>query len=319
MKFSVLLPLLALLPAFILALLTLLAGIQPKFLPDAYIVRTLYKAQPPSNTNTTARLLERDAGPIQVTSVMAPPTLPTHRAVVRDTPAKEGPKFALACSNVTGNFKNEPNSNLSGICTATELPPAPEDNNQTEKTPNRDQPAETNKHQSGYSYSLHLLTSCERKATPKTANCTKPWDFQNYFKKPWEITGQTSAQEHRGPKDLRRRDEEADRMKFEGESARLGKELAKMRPSFARVHVVACVFLGLSLLCTAISFFILPALGQWISIGNLALATLATIFLVTSSISTAALAHKVGRFVKQHTLAKRFYRVESGSMLQSLA
>lgn len=39
MKFSVAAPLVALLTAFILALLALLAGIQPHFMPDAYIGR----------------------------------------------------------------------------------------------------------------------------------------------------------------------------------------------------------------------------------------------------------------------------------------
>ncbi|KKY38615.1 hypothetical protein UCDDA912_g01452 [Diaporthe ampelina] len=49
MKFTVAVPLVALLTALILALLTLLAGIKPAFMPGAYIVRIL--DQDPSNAD----------------------------------------------------------------------------------------------------------------------------------------------------------------------------------------------------------------------------------------------------------------------------
>lgn len=48
------------------------------------------------------------------------------------------------------------------------------------------------------------------------------------------------------------------------------------------VHLTGCVPRRPLVICTAISFFILPTLEHRISVGNLALATLAIIFLLTS-------------------------------------
>lgn len=52
--------------------------------------------------------------------------------------------------------------------------------------------------------------------------------------------------------------------------------------AFSKVHLTACVLVGLWFICTASSFFILPTLEHRISVGSLALAKLSSIFLLTS-------------------------------------
>lgn len=170
-------------------------------------------------------------------------------------------------------------------------------------------------------YSLYFLTNCQWGLANKTERCTKPWDFVNY-------TIASDAPEEDSPEERHfswsspfrlKRDannfagsEHVDRHQARKQKVR------KNRHGFAIVHLTGCVLVGLSFLCTAISFFILPALGQWISVGNLALAALATIFLLTSSIFTAVLAKQTTEFFAKDKSASILYTAQSGGRLPAL-
>lgn len=179
-------------------------------------------------------------------------------------------------------------------------------------------PSDTDKEESGFNpYSLHFLTNCQWSFNNKTERneterCTKPWDFVGYSleSKLLELDDEEDHdRENDSSKDdrlfrslplLLRRNAVND-PGSDGDDEKFEKNARKLRDSrdaFSKVHLTGCVFVGLSFLCTAISFFILPALGQWISVGNLALATLATIFLFTSSIFTAVMAKEIRSFMK---------------------
>lgn len=155
------------------------------------------------------------------------------------------------------------------------------------------------------SYSLHFLTNCQWSVKNEIERCTKPWDFVGY-----SLERHLLEDDDEGGDDGEDDDEKDDRLfqsfpllfkrngdnntKFDVEKHKKNaRKLIDNRDAFSKVHLTGCVFVGLSFLCTAISFFILPALGQWISVGNLALATLATIFLFTSSIFTAVMTKKI--------------------------
>lgn len=185
-------------------------------------------------------------------------------------------------------------------------------------------PVKTNEDDSGFNpYSLHFLTNCQWSFNNKTERyeterCTKPWDFVGYSleSKLLELDDEEDHdRENDSSKDdrlfrslplLLRRNavndpgSDEDDEKFEKNA----RKLRDSRDAFSKVHLTGCVFVGLSFLCTAISFFILPALGQWISVGNLALATLATIFLFTSSIFTAVMAKEIRSFMKNEGFSK---------------
>lgn len=163
-------------------------------------------------------------------------------------------------------------------------------------------------------YSLHFLTNCQWSSNNEIENCTKPWDFVGYslesdllgYDDEGDGDGEDDDEKINSRKDdqpfrsfpllLKRNGdndtepgEESDDEKYEKNA----RKLRDNRDAFSKVHLTGCVFVGLSFLCTAISFFILPALGQWVSVGNLALATLSTIFLFTTSIFTAVMANKI--------------------------
>lgn len=164
-------------------------------------------------------------------------------------------------------------------------------------------------------YSLHFLTNCQWSYKNETERCTKPWDFVGYsLESDWLKDDDEGDDDE---KNSSRKDDQPSRSfslllkrkavndsKFDDQSddeekyRKNARKLRDNRDAFSKVHLTGCVFVGLSFLCTAISFFILPALGQWISVGNLALATLATIFLFTSSIFTAVLAKEIRSFME---------------------
>ncbi|KAI3402078.1 hypothetical protein diail_7 [Diaporthe ilicicola] len=302
MKFSVAVPIVALVPALILALLALLAGVKHDFMPDVYIVRISTKPELWGSTSKAARFRVRSAGPTQMTSA---PTLPTHLSAVRDSPAKKkGHKAPSATgqpvinnghNNITD--KNESSDNENNV-----TPEKPQDSAPTNAT--------------GYFYSFHFLTSCQWEVKDKAKNCSKPWDLGDHLKNDFGIEALHHMLEARN-----HTRHEADEPKASDPVKKYSearKVLAKRRSSFAKVHVVGCVFVGLSLLCAAISFYILPAMGRWITIGNLALTMLATIFLVTSSTFAAVLAKKTNRFVEGEKQLKYMLNVEAGAKFQGL-
>lgn len=201
-------------------------------------------------------------------------------------------------------------------------------------------PVKTNEEDSGFNpYSLHFLTNCQwsfnnQTERYETERCTKPWDFVEYSLEKDFLEDDDEGDDDEGDDDGEDDDEKDDRLlqslplllkrngddDAESENEKYEKNARKLvdnRDAFSKVHLTGCVFVGLSFLCTAISFFILPALGQWISVGNLALATLATIFLFTSSIFTAVMAKEIGSFMKNDEILSDFV-VEPGKTLRAL-
>lgn len=168
-------------------------------------------------------------------------------------------------------------------------------------------------------YSLHILTNCQWSLNKEIENCTKPWDFVGYSLESnllgYDDEGHGNGEDDDGEDDDGEDDDEKNKSRKDDQPSRSlplflkrnavngpgsdedheknARKLRDNRDAFSKVHLTGCVFVGLSFLCTAISFFFLPALGQWISVGNLALATLSTIFLFTSSIFTAVMANKI--------------------------
>lgn len=155
-------------------------------------------------------------------------------------------------------------------------------------------------------YTWHFLTNCQWN-NDKAQKCSKPWDFEKYTP---ESNPSTSS-----PFLLKR---DANTSRLTNKSKEKMEKVRKNRRGCSIVHLIGCVFVGLSLLCTAASFFILPAFGKWISVGNLALATLATIFLLTSSIFTAVLAKKTTDFFDKDKDDKWGFKADSGTKFQAL-
>lgn len=165
-------------------------------------------------------------------------------------------------------------------------------------------------------YSLYFLTNCQWSLDNKTEHCTKPWDFTNYT----ILNGSPEDRHHfvSSPFLSKRGDVNSDPSEPVDEYKARREKVRKNRHGFAVVHLTGCVLVGLSFLSTATSFFILPALGQWISVGNLALATLATIFLLTSSIFTAVLAKQTTEFFEKDKFASTVFTAQSGGKLAAL-
>lgn len=194
-------------------------------------------------------------------------------------------------------------------------------------------PVKTNKEDSGLQpYSLHFLTNCQWSVNNETGQyeierCTKPWDFARY-----SLESDLLEEDDEGDDDEKsnsRRDDQPfrsftlllkrnddDTESDDDKYVKNARKLRDNRDAFSKVHLTGCVFVGLSFFCTAISFFILPALGQWISVGNLALATLATIFLFTSSIFTAVMVKGIHKFMKDEGFDD--VAVESGETFGAL-
>lgn len=162
-------------------------------------------------------------------------------------------------------------------------------------------------------YTLHFLTNCQWGSNDETENCTKPWDFVGYSLESGLLLEHDDEGDGDGENNSSKDDRFFQLLPFllkrnavndpgsdedDENYEKNARKLRNNRDAFSKVHLTGCVFVGLSFLCTAISFFILPALGQWISVGNLALATLATIFLFTSSIFTAVMANKIRSFME---------------------
>lgn len=157
-------------------------------------------------------------------------------------------------------------------------------------------------------YTMHFLTNCQWNDKNQAQYCSKPWRFENYmlgsgFMK--DRSGKGSSAKHDAQKKRHswlfsfplKRNAAHTNKSDDAESFQVKwKKMIHNRQAFAKVHLTGCVLVGVSFLCTAVGFFILPALGQWVSVGNLALATLATIFLLTSSIYTAVLAKETVNF-----------------------
>lgn len=167
------------------------------------------------------------------------------------------------------------------------------------------------------SYTLHFLTNCRWLSKNVAENCTRPWDFKGI------TIGNDSPEDSNAPRVLpyllKRDGVSANASAPKEDFAEKREKVIHNRQAFSKVHLTGCVLVGLSLLCTAISFFILPAFGQWISVGNLALATLSTIFLLTSSIFTAVLANKTKEFFEKDKLASLRYTAQAGGKVQALA
>ncbi|KAL2279486.1 hypothetical protein FJTKL_13378 [Diaporthe vaccinii] len=181
-----------------------------------------------------------------------------------------------------------------------------------------------------FTYSMHFLTNCQWNVKNKAENCSKPWDFGSNFFGSEVMEGKppqnNSLEERHLPQSspflFKRKatDPNGSEPEEEDEEETLQevwKKMKKNRAGFSKVHLTGCVLVGLSFLCTAISFFILPALGKWISVGNLFLATLATICLLTSSIFTAVLAKEVRDRHKKSKLTE-YHDVESGNKFKAL-
>lgn len=176
-------------------------------------------------------------------------------------------------------------------------------------------------------YSLHFLTNCQWDVNVKAKVCSKPWDFGKYML--WSEFFEDDSLEDdplrigyspRSYQSLLKRNYVKSK-ESEPEEYGLKEKWEKNinnRRAFSKVHLTGCVLLGLSLLCTAISFFILPTLGQWISVVNLVLATLATIFLLTSSIFTAVLAKKVAHEFGKDEYLSEFHAIQPGKTLRAL-
>lgn len=175
-------------------------------------------------------------------------------------------------------------------------------------------------------YTMHFLTNCQWSLDKKAEGCTKPWDFTGYALE-GEVLDEDGGDDeksdsrkdgqHAALLSLLSKRNAADDSEYEDETEKLARKLIHNRDAFSKVHLTGCVLVGVSFLCTAVSFFILPALGQWISVGNLALVTLATIFLVTSSIFTAVLATEMRNFHQDEKKPSGF-TAERGQTLGAL-
>ncbi|KAK2613685.1 hypothetical protein N8I77_000578 [Diaporthe amygdali] len=387
MKFSVAAPFLFLVPALILALLTLLAGIKPAFMAETFIVRVALK--PPFNKPdpplpTTGPVSTRDP----------PPTLPTHRSIME--------KMSPEMKDELSSYGSDIASIIGGLAVATlnlltpERPervpvdndigrldtpvlfarsPSKRGRNKRPKHPSdtstpkdgrkkrpkhhkdtgkqkhskhhkdteNDKDAREKGHNAytndtnadGFSVTAHLLTNCAWKLKDKAQNCSRPWRLENlllkeyyqdddedYMVSPLIMKKQVvNASEPEG-ESWEAQNEDEDEDEDEDEKApwqAQKKKVANIRRAFARVHLAGCVFVGLSLLCTIASFFILPAFGKWLSIGNLVLALLATILLLTSSIFAAVFSARVRNFVAKDKAISEMIAVESGGKFQALA
>lgn len=159
-------------------------------------------------------------------------------------------------------------------------------------------------------YTMHFLTNCQWNKKDQAQKCSEAWNFSTYmFGSEYMGNRSPNGDSEKDddfamgpfflpvPYPLKRNAAHFDASKDDEKNiTEIWKKMIHNRQAFSKVHLTGCVLVGVSFLCTAVSFFILPALGQWISVGNLALATLATIFLLTSSIFTAVLAKETGKF-----------------------
>ncbi|KAG6366450.1 hypothetical protein INS49_000627 [Diaporthe citri] len=364
MKFSVAAPLVALLTAFILALLALLAGIQPHFMPDAYIVRIIEKPDDPGSNNTDLAGTDKEnlststtaqhgnssipdigntnssssshgSDSITGTSSSPRPASPTHSHAAMETTSENehgcifGPHgecqiaYEKQVDKAQGIFPTMKLVHFESYDDHVLIHARSDPGNHTSNTTATNSPFEA--------WSMHFLTNCAWEGKEKVGNCSKPWDFESYL-----LQGEAdkddsleddsaedgAPQEGHPPRSpsflLTRNAVNASESESEDdEFDKMWNKLIKNRAGFSKVHVTGCVLVGLSFLCTAISFFILPALGKWISVGNLVLATLATIFLLTSSIFTAVLANKVRHRHKESEFSGG-YDVESSDKFEAL-
>lgn len=246
--------------------------------------------------------------------------VPTSGAQV-DLPVTKGVSAAGYAHHVTIYARSDPGNHTSTSSNHNSTP--------------SNHPSDTDKEKTLLNpYSLHFLTNCQWNFNNEAERCTKPWDFVGYslegdvlgYDDEGDGDGEDDDEKINSRKDnqsfrsfpllLKRNDDnepESDDDKYEKNA----RKLIDNRDAFSKVHLTGCVFVGLSFLCTAISFFILPALGQWISVGNLALATLATIFLFTSSIFTAVMAKEIGSFMENDEDLSEF-AVEEGKTLGAL-
>ncbi|KAJ0118115.1 hypothetical protein J7T55_014568 [Diaporthe amygdali] len=387
MKFSVAAPFFFLVPALILALLTLLAGIKPAFMAETFIVRVALKpkapfVKPDPPLPTTGSMSTRDP----------PPTLPTHRSIIE--------KMSPEMKDELSSYGSDIASIIGGLAIATlnlltpERPErVPVDNNigrldtsvlfarsPSERGRNKrpKHPSDTSTPKDGrkkrpkhhkdkgkkkqskhhkdtendedarkkghnaytndtnadeFAVTAHLLTNCAWKLKDKAQNCSRPWMLENLLLKEYyqdddedymvsplimkkQVVNASQPEEESWKAQNQDKDEDEDEKKpWKAQN----KKVANIRRAFARVHLAGCVFVGLSLLCTIASFFILPAFGKWVSIGNLVLALLATILLLTSSIFAAVFSARVRNFVAKDKAISEMIKVESGGKFQALA
>lgn len=226
--------------------------------------------------------------------------------------------FLDPADNRTGVCK--PDDNIQGASTTTEHVPIHRGSSQVlihaRSDPGNSTPNQNATEDSFKPYSLHFLTNCQWSLENKTERCTRPWDFVKYtigigsqkvgsssWSSPFRLKRDAVDSDASGPLERYRARKE---------------RVRKNRHGFSIIHLIGCVLVILSFLCTAISFIILPALGKWISVGNLFLATLATIFLLTSSIFTAVLAKQTTDFFAKDKFASRKYTAQSGGKFQAL-
>lgn len=289
-------------------------------------------------TTTTKSISEAGAfmdNPVPTTSISATATAstrtasPTDRSVTTDTPSKderwceyesEGrPRIGLM-DNVHCIFPTMKPVPGAGYSDHVSIYARSDPGNSTSnETATEDHPFKP--------YSLYFLTNCQWSLDNKTEHCTKPWDFVNYTIG-GEFLQKDPSDDHPPEKNYtsrsipflpKHRISNVGDLQAENLTTK-GRNVVHNRDAFSKVHLTGCVLVGLSFLSTTVSFFILPALGQWISVGNLALATLATIFLFTSSIFTAVLAKEMRNFFEkpEDDGKPSYYTAESGKKLSAL-